>query len=180
MENKARNFLLSRKSGVNFLFFSFYFIAAFVVANFCVQILKNTNSVYAEEAATATSTLSIPSISLTAPVTTIPFTGPKLDVPEQIAGSYSVHDNKTLIIGHSSTIFQGLKETKIGEKITLNNKMYQIMKIEEKAKSDISMQDVLQEENIDTIILMTCSGESIPGTDGDHTHRLIVTATISE
>lgn len=147
-----------------------------MVATIGIHIIKSSNAVYAQEAASATETLNIPSISLAAPVAVIEFTGSNLAVPEQIAGSYSVHQNKTLLYGHSSTIFSGLKYLKIGDEIEYRGKIYHVENLVENRKEDISMREILKEEITDTIVLMTCSGDAIPGTDGDHTHRLILTA----
>ncbi len=176
MKPTARRIVFDRELKLNLIFFAMYFLAAFIVASIGIHILKNSNPVYAEEAAQATEKLIVPSISLEAPVAKIQFTGSTLNVPDQIAGSYSVHENKTLIFGHSSTIFQDLKILKIGTEIRYNNNVYRIMSIEEKAKDEISMKEILKEENTDTVVLMTCSGDPIPGTNGDHTHRLILTA----
>ena len=79
-------------------------------------------------------------------------------------------------MGHSSTIFSGLKSVKTGEEISYNSKIYTITDITEKQKQDIVMKDILKSEEKPTLILMTCSGEKIAGSASDHTHRLIVTA----
>mgnify|MGYP003312839861 CR=1 FL=1 len=42
-------------------------------------------------------------------------------------------------------------------------------------KSMINMAEILQEEDKDTLVLMTCAGEDLG--NGDSTHRLLVTAT---
>ena len=79
-------------------------------------------------------------------------------------------------MGHSSTIFSGLKSVKTGARISYNGKYYTITDITEKQKQDIVMKDILKAENKPTLILMTCSGEKIEGSASDHTHRLIITA----
>ena len=179
MDKTARRTFFDREISIGMLMFVFYFLAAFLVANIGIHIIKSSNAVYAQESATASEILSIPAISLEAPVATIQYTGSNLNVPEQIAGSYSVHHNKTLIFGHSSTIFTNLKYLNLGDALIYHEKLYQITKIEEKPKVQISMKEILQEEKTDTIIVLTCSGEAIPDTNGDHTHRLIITAELS-
>lgn len=167
---------LPRRKQLYLIIFATYFLAAFAFVTIGLQPAKDTSAVYATEAESATALLTIDSISLNAPVKQVMLNGKTLEVPEQIAGAYSVHDNKTLIIGHSSTIFARLDELKTGDKIAYSGKEYTIRAIEEKLKQDITMKDILQAEKKDTLILMTCSGEKIDGTASDHTRRLIITA----
>ena len=49
--------------------------------------------------------LSIPSISLGSDVTTLTLNDNTFDVPDTIVGSFSNHHNKTLLMGHSTTVF---------------------------------------------------------------------------
>ncbi len=167
---------LPRKKKIYLVIFATYFLAAFAFITIGLQPVKSSAAVYATEAETATSLLSIDAISLHAPVKKVVLSGKTLEVPEQIAGAYSVYENKTLIMGHSSTIFTRLHELKLGDKISYNGKEYTIRNIEEKQKQDIVMKDILRAEEKDTLILMTCSGDKIEGTASDHTHRLILTA----
>ena len=167
---------LSRSKKIYLLIFATYFVAGFAFITIGLQPVKDSAAVYAVETEAATSLLTIDDINLYAPVKTVTLNDKTLEVPDQIAGAYSVHENKTLIMGHSSTIFKDLKNTTTGMKITYNGKIYTIMGIEEKLKQDISMQDILKAEEKDTLILMTCSGEKIAGSASDHTHRLIITA----
>ncbi len=180
MEVVENSFRLGKKAKIRLLCFLMYFLAAFSLVLLGIKIIHNSNAVYAKEAAAATQTLFIPTISLSAPVIESQFTGKDLTVPDQIAASYSAHSNKTLLFGHSSTIFRDLQNLNPGAEVYFAGKKYQITQREEKKKSDISMQEILREEQTDTIVLMTCSGNAIPGTNGDHTHRLIFTATIVE
>lgn len=167
---------LPREKKIYLVIFATYFLATFAFIAIGLQPIKSSAAVYAAESETAISLLSIDSIDLYAPVKTVALNGKTLEVPEQIAGAYSVHENKTLIIGHSSTIFTRLNELKTGEEITYSGKKYTISSIEEKRKEDVIMKDILKAEEKDTLILMTCSGEKIAGTASDHTHRLIITA----
>ena len=171
------SFLCQHK--VHLFVFCAYFIAAFAFLTIGMQPVKDPSTVYATETENATGTLTIPNINLNTPVKPINLNGNDLDVPEQIAGSYSVHNNKTLIVGHSSTVFNNLHQLAIDDTIEYAAKSYRITKIEEKSKTAISMKEILKPEETDTLVLMTCSGEQIDGSNGDHTHRLIITATKS-
>lgn len=181
--------------------FLVYFLATLTFVYFGLQPASKPEEVYATESAEATATLTISArnntddnannntsndakTSITAaktleqiPVKPIEKVGTELEVPEQIAGSYSVHQNKTLIVGHSSTIFKNLKYLQLGDTITYSEKEYTITKIEEKLKQDISMAEVLKSETEDTLVLMTCAGD--PVGNGDYTHRLIVIARVA-
>ena len=98
----------------------------------------------------------------------------ELIAPATIAGSYSIHINKTLIIGHSSTVFSSLQDVQLNQVITYGNRDYRITKIDTLLKSDVNMSSILASANTPTIIIMTCAGEMLPNQDA--THRLIVTA----
>ena len=166
----------SRTKLIHLAILSIYFIAGFAFILIGLQPSKSATSVYAKEAAEATATLEMPTINLKAPVTEVSLIGKDLEVPEQIAGAYSINKNKTLIIGHSSTIFTNLQNVQIGQSFTYKSTTFIIKSIVEKKKEDVSMKDILSSASTPTVIIMTCSGDTIPNTDGDHTHRLIVTA----
>ena len=166
----------ARKIYLALLIFATYFVAGFAFIAIGLQPIKDSAAVYATESELATSLLSIDAINLIAPVKDVTLNGKTLEVPEQIAGAYSVHDNKTLIMGHSSTIFANLKDLSVGDEISYSDKKYTITDITEKQKQEIIMKDILKPEEQDTLVLMTCSGEKIEGSASDHTHRLIITA----
>ena len=155
--------------------FAVYFVAALVFFYFGFQPATKPEDVYAEEASQASAMLSLDNTAEPLPVKTIKKQGKELEVPEQIVGAYSTHENKTLLIGHSSTAFSNLKDLQLGDKVTYNGKEYTITDIVEKQKQDISMKEILKAEETDTLVLMTCAGEPVNGTN-DYTHRLIVTA----
>lgn len=155
-----------------------YFIGTLLFLYFGLQPATNPSEVYAAEAATADSELSIPGIDLTIPTTSVSITNNELEVPEQIVGSYSVHQNKTLLIGHASTAFSSLSQITLGQPVYFGDKTYTVSDIQTLKKADISMKQVLKAEDVDTLVLMTCAGEQI--TDTDFSHRLIVTATINQ
>jgi len=118
--------------------------------------------------------LVIPGIQLDTPVEELELEDRQLNVPDMIAGSYSSEPNKTLIVGHSSTVFEDLDQLEIGQELTYNDRNYEITYLEVLEKEKISMRKVLAGATEDTLILMTCAGESLPNQDA--THRLIITA----
>lgn len=119
--------------------------------------------------------LAIPSIGLATDVTKLHLNDNGiLDTPDTIAGSYTQAKNKVLLIGHSSTVFQDLKNVKIGDKITYNDKSYSVTVLSLTVKPEIDMREVLAAADEDTIIIMTCDGMMLE--NGDATHRFMVTA----
>ena len=128
----------------------------------------------AAESQNASGFLIINSIGLSTPVVDVALQNRVLSAPEYIAGSFSSEPHKTLLIGHSSTIFQNLKDVKFSDIIDYNEHSYRVVNIETRAKEDISMSRILKGETVDTIVLMTCTGQGI-GAD-DYSHRLIITA----
>ena len=161
------------------LILMFYLIA--VPTYVFIGLQPSTRSVaetLAAEAEGASGYLMISGINLSSPVAEVSLEDRTLSVPEYIAGSYSNHKNKTLIIGHSSTVFENLKDVKFGQAIDYNEHTYRVTNIETRLKEKISMSDILKEEKNDTIILMTCAGQSLGG--NDYSHRLIITAEAVE
>ncbi|MBQ3352066.1 sortase [Candidatus Saccharibacteria bacterium] len=172
VEKKA---IFSKKSLLLIAIFFVYFAAGFAFFYFGFKPAVSAADAYAKEAESANSRLNIPAINLDIPVTKVNMTDNNLDVPEQIVGSYSVHKNKTLLIGHSTTAFSELKNLKVGAQITYDNHIYTVTDIKQKEKADISMKEILKAEEKDTLVLMTCAGEQITKTD--FSHRLIITAS---
>lgn len=122
--------------------------------------------------------LNIDRIQLSTPVEQLTLTNHQLIAPDLIAGGFSQHDNKTLIIGHSSSVFKNLSLLKLGDQFTYNNSTYSVVNIDILAKTDINMEAVLASAERPTLILMTCAGEPLPNQDA--THRLLLTAEIIE
>ncbi len=122
--------------------------------------------------------LSIPAIDLTSDVTNLKLNGTKLDTPATIVGSYSQAKNKTLLIGHSTTVFENLNQVQVGNEIDYGGKKYVVKESEILAKVEIDMNELLAGAETDTLVVMTCAGELLGG--GDATHRLIITATIED
>lgn len=121
-------------------------------------------------------TLSIPKLSLTSEVTDLTLENGQLNTPDTIVGSYTRAPHKTLLIGHSTTVFRELDKVEPGDDIYYNDKIYRVIKREVLAKPDISMGKLLRREEEDTLVIMTCAGELKE--NGDATHRLIITASI--
>lgn len=121
-----------------------------------------------------TSKLNIPSIGLESDVTKLSYSGVKLDTPDTIVGSYAASDNKTFLIGHSSTVFGDLDDVKIGDYIEYDSVTYKIVKARLAVKEVIDMDEILAPADIDTIVIMTCAGDDLG--NGDASHRLIITA----
>ena len=86
--------------------------------------------------------LVIPGIQLDTPVEELELEDRQLNVPDMIAGSYSSEPNKTLIVGHSSTVFEDLDQLEIGQELTYNDRNYEITYLEVLAKEKISMRKV--------------------------------------
>lgn len=124
--------------------------------------------------AAADNRLFIPAISLQTPVKTVTKNGNKLDVPDEIAGVYNEKHNKTLIIGHATTVFKNLHELHPGNTFTFDQEEYTITEMVTVPKSSINMSDLLSAADEPTIIIMTCAGTPVSNTDT--THRLLITA----
>ena len=120
------------------------------------------------------SKLTIPSIGLNVDVTALSLESNRLETPDTIVGSYSRYKNKTLLIGHSSTVFQNLDDIIIGDSFEYNNKHYIVVKARLVVKEAIDMDEILVDTDKDTVVIMTCAGEDLGG--GDATHRLIIYA----
>lgn len=120
------------------------------------------------------STLSIPKIDLYSDVTNLELKNRELKTPESIVGSFSNQPNKTLLIGHSTTVFQRLNELDLFDSIKYGDSDYQVVKISLMPKPKIIMRDLLKKADKDTLVLMTCAGTLLDNHDA--THRLIITA----
>ena len=105
--------------------------------------------------------LGIASIQLSSDVTSLSVTKNGLETPDSIVGSYQNNRNKTLLIGHSSTVFTRLHEVEVGDTVYYGDKLYRVVNKIVLAKSDINMKDVLKTESIDTLKIMTCAGDDL-------------------
>ena len=143
--------------------------------SFFVFLLTGLSSAGAIEYEISTQ-IEIPAINLTSDVTEIELKENKLETPDLIVGSFASATNKTFLVGHSSTVFQRLKEINFGDEIKYNDKKYVVKNTTVLAKAEISMRELLKSSEVDTLVIMTCSGEDLG--NGDATHRLIVTAEI--
>ena len=120
--------------------------------------------------------VSIPAINMFSEVTSLELEGRKLETPDYIVGSYSNAENKTLLIGHRSTIFNKLDEVMIGDSIWFNGQEYIVSDSEIYEKANINMDQLLAREDENTLVVMTCAGKYLDASDA--THRLIVTAKV--
>lgn len=118
--------------------------------------------------------LFMPSIGLIARVKNIDRTGNQLIAPDEIAGAYQPTIHKTVIIGHSSTIFKDLKNINSDDIFSFDDKKYEIKKKEIIEKNFVNMKEIVSETEKNTVILMTCYGEPLGGQD--YSHRLVITA----
>ena len=160
---------LKKRLDSRFVFVGLYVFALAIYIVYGLQPADATS--YA-----VTANLSIPKINLYTDVTELELENRELKTPDTIVGSFSNHQNKTLLIGHSTTVFQDLDEIKLLDELQYNDNNYRVVKIALMPKSKIVMRDLLKESDKDTLVLMTCAGTLLEG--GDATHRLIITAVI--
>lgn len=156
--------------------FRYVFVGIYIVL-FLVYVIVGLRPVQAVNPA-VTGDLVIPSIGLESNVGALSLKEHRLETPDTIVGSYTRADNKTLLIGHSTTVFQNLDNVKVGDEVVYNEKRYIVTEIVILAKDEISMGSILKSEDDDTLVIMTCAGELLGG--GEATHRLIVTAVAVE
>lgn len=146
----------------------FYIAAFFMYLVLGLQPAEATHYVISGE-------LRIPKIGLVSDVTTLELINHRLATPDTIVGSYSRYDSKIFLIGHSSTVFKNLDQIQIDDTINYNNKEYIVKQTEILAKDVVDMKEIVGAEEKNTLIIMTCAGESIG--EHDASHRLVVTAT---
>lgn len=116
----------------------------------------------------------IPSIGLESDVTRTQIIDNSLVTPELTVGSYSRTENKTLLVGHSTTVFAELWKIARGDEIIYDGRRYEVTQVELLRKARVKMNQILGRAEVETLVLMTCAGEIYE--DGDATHRLIITA----
>ncbi len=141
---------------------------------FVVYIIVGLQPAEAARSYEISTTLNIPSINLFSDVTNLKLENHKLETPDAIVGSFSRAENKTLLIGHSGTVFQNLDQVKTGEEVIYDSNIYYIYSTDIAEKSEVDMNELLKAAEKDTLVIMTCAGTELG--DGDATHRLIVTA----
>ena len=118
--------------------------------------------------------LTIPSIELTTPVEDLERLGNTLIAPEVVAGAYQENPGKTLIIGHSSTVFKRLVEIEVGESLEYDGSLYRVSGRQILPKSEVQMDELVRADGKAGLVLMTCAGEHFSG--DDYSHRLIIVA----
>ena len=158
---------LKRHLDLRYVFVGFY-VLLFVI--YAVIGLQPADAIDYEISAD----LSIPAIGLESGVTKLTLQDGKLNTPDTIVGSYSRAEHTTMLIGHSTTVFQHLDNVKVGDEIKYDYDSYYVTDIKVEAKADISMSKLLRDQSWDTLVLMTCAGKLLD--NGDATHRLIITA----
>lgn len=166
MKREGIKFKLPRAKKISIIagFLYFAVIAGFTAYVFMPKIAD----------ASSEERLFIPSIGLIARVKNIEKTGNQLVAPDTIAGAYQPTNHKTVIIGHSTTIFKDLKDLKEENTFKFDNKTYKIKTREIIKKSLVDMEEITSETKNNTVVLMTCYGDSLGGQD--YSHRLIITA----
>lgn len=152
-----------------------YIFIGIYVAAFLTFLIYGLMPASIAEAFDINGKILIPSIELDSNVTSIELTAEGFTTPDTIVGSYSRNKNKTLMIGHSTTVFNNLKNVNLGDDIEYNGKIYSVKMIDMLAKNKINMDKLLRSEEVDTLVIMTCAGKLLDR--GDATHRLIVTAS---
>ena len=145
---------------------------------FVVYVIVGLQPAEAVQGYETSAELNIPSIGLTSDVTTLQLEDRELKTPDTIVGSFSRAENKTLLIGHSSTVFKDLNKLVLGEEISYNDHIYIVQKIETLEKAEVKMSELLKKTDKDTLAIMTCAGADLG--NGDATHRLIITAEIKD
>ncbi len=154
------------KRRFSLVFISIYFIAI-TALTFYLFIPKSVD-------ASSDERLFIPAIGLISRVKNISRTNNSLEVPDYDAGAYLPSSRKTVLIGHSSTVFKNLHQLRLQDELTFDSVNYQIKKIEILDKQTVDMQRIVADTSHKTLILMTCYGD--PLGHQDYSHRLIITA----
>ena len=145
---------------------------------FVIYIVVGLQPAEATQSYEISTTLNIPSINLNTDVANLKLESHKLETPSDIVGRFQRAENKTLLIGHSTTVFQNLDKLQIGEEVIYDGTIYYIYSSEVVEKTAIDMNELLAKTDQDTLVIMTCAGTNLG--NGDATHRLIVTALVSE
>ena len=152
----------------------YVFTVLYIVA-FLAFLIYGLQPVDAAEAYEIGGEVAISSIDLKSDVAILELTDGGLKTPDTIAGSYTRAENKTLLIGHSTTVFRNLNKVKLGDAIEYGGKSYEVRMIDMVMKNKIDMDELLKASEKDMLVIMTCAGKLLDG--GDATHRLILTAT---
>lgn len=142
-----------------------------------------STSVSAVSSPESSSILEIPSLSLSEEIIDVRLEGDSLDTPPFSVGRYirtTEKDKKsisrTFLFGHSTTVFSSLKNIKSGAAIILDGKYYLVENIADLPVEEIDMRSLLAPREVDSIVLMTCSGEE---KNGKYPKRLLIEATRS-
>ena len=159
---------LKKRFNSKCIFIGLYFVA------FLAYIIYGLQPVEAAQSYEIADQLEIPSIALDTDVAKLQLEADGLHTPDKIVGSYTKNDNKTLLIGHSTTVFRDLDKVDLDATIIYSGQKYRVTAIDMEQKDKIDMSKLLQETDRDTLVIMTCAGKLLE--KGDATHRLIITA----
>ena len=107
---------LKRRFNYRKVFVVFYVLCFLVYLAFGLQPAEASQEFFSQK-------LEIPSINLETPVAELELVDRELETPDKIAGSFSIHKNKTLIIGHSTTVFEKLKDVRMSDILYYNDKL---------------------------------------------------------
>ncbi|MBR2994274.1 sortase [Candidatus Saccharibacteria bacterium] len=142
---------------------------------FVIYIVVGLQPAEATQSYEISTTLNIPSINLNTDVANLKLESHKLETPSDIVGRFQRAENKTLLIGHSTSVFQNLDRLQIGEEVVYDGTIYYIYSKNIVEKAAIDMNKLLAAAEKDTLVIMTCAGTELD--NGDATHRLIITAS---
>lgn len=158
---------LKRKLDSRIVFVVLYFVCFVLYYIFAINLADATDYI-------VSSHLIIPSIGLVSDVAELSLENNKLNTPDTIVGSYNNVESKTLLIGHSSSVFTKLDDVAVNDSIIYNNYDYTVVSRSIVELESIDMAKLLESSPRDTIVLMTCAGQVFE--DGSATHRLILFA----
>ena len=127
-----------------------------------------------EGATEAAGDLVIPAIALVTEVEELEAEDHRLATPDYVAGAYAAEAGRTLLIGHSTTVFSFLPDVAIGDEIYFRGERFVVTRSVTVLKADVRMGELLRADGAESIVLMTCAGEILEG--GDATERLLITA----
>jgi sortase (surface protein transpeptidase) len=100
----------------------------------------------------------------------------KIPVPDNKIGELKIGESLTFLVGHNTGVFRTLNELHENDEIPFKDKIYKIVKVETKPKTEISMRALLTPDPQKVSLrLMTCAGPYDP-IEGDYLARLIIYA----
>lgn len=159
---------LKKRFNSKYVFVGMYFVA------FLAYIIYGLQPVEAVQSYEFSGKLEIPSIALDTDVAKLQLSADGLQTPDTIVGSFTQNDKKTLLIGHSTTVFENLNQVDLDATIIYGGQEYIVTAIDMVPKSKVDMNRLLEDVDKSTVVIMTCAGDLFD--DGDASHRLLITA----